>query len=133
MAEESLAWLASYLEGWLQYTVVEASSSAPRKMSKGAPQGGGLSPILWRSNTNNIPEAGLKISNPLTGGADHQQPKEQQRNDDGLLSQLVYRKASPTMEEQLDRQLRNQGAWDLVTWREERLGMNEGTRDTFKT
>ena len=133
VAEESLAWLASYLEGWLQYTVVESSSSAPRKMSKGAPQGGGLSPILWRSNTNNIPEAGLTKSNPVEGRATQQLQTGQQRKDNGLLSQLVDGKARPTMEEQLDKQFRSQCVWDLVSWREERSGLNAETRDTLKT
>ena len=61
MGEESLEWLSSYLDSWLQYVVVGASSSTTRKMTKGAPQGGGMSPTLWRSYTNVIPEAGLKI------------------------------------------------------------------------
>ena len=60
MREESLKWLSSYLENWLQYVVVGASSSTTRKMTKGAPQGGGLSPALWRSYTNVIPDAGLQ-------------------------------------------------------------------------
>ena len=64
MDEDSLEWLSSYLKGWIQYTVVEASNSTPRKNSKGAPQGGGLSPILWRSSTNDIPEAGLRRDIP---------------------------------------------------------------------
>ena len=57
---KSLEWLATYIKGWIQYTVVEASNSTPRKNSKGAPQGGGLLPIIWRSSTNDIPEAGVK-------------------------------------------------------------------------
>ena len=64
MDEKSLEWLASYLKGWIQYTVMVASNSTPRKNSKGAPQGGGLSPIIWRSSTNDIPEAGVKKERP---------------------------------------------------------------------
>ena len=60
MGEESLEWLSSYLEGWLQYVVVGASNSSTRRTIKGAPQGGGLSPILFRGGTNDIPEAGLQ-------------------------------------------------------------------------
>ena len=133
VAEESLAWLASYMEDWLQYTVVEASSSAPRKLTKGAPQGGGLSPILWRSNTNTIPEAGLRKSKPLVGRANQQPPGEQHRKDAGLLSRLVDGKAWPTREEQLDKKLRSEDAWDLVRWREERTGGREGRKDSLKT
>ena len=59
MDQDSLEWLSSYLEGWTQYVVVESSKSRSRKMIRGAPQGVGLSPILWRSSTNDIPEAGL--------------------------------------------------------------------------
>ena len=66
MDQASLAWLSSYLEGWTQYVVVEASRSRKRKMTRGAPQGGGLSPILWRSTTNDIPEAGLVDLGPTT-------------------------------------------------------------------
>ena len=60
MSSASVEWLESYLEGWIQYTVVEASNSTPRRMKNGVPQGGGLSPILWRSATNDLPEAGLQ-------------------------------------------------------------------------
>ena len=60
MHKDSLKWLQSYLQGWVQYTVVQAANSTPRNMKNGVPQGGGLSPILWRSGTNDIPEAGLK-------------------------------------------------------------------------
>ena len=31
MHEDSLEWLSSYLKGWIQYTVVEASNSTPRE------------------------------------------------------------------------------------------------------
>lgn len=60
MHQESLKWLSSYLEGWIQYTVVEAANSRLREMINGVPQGGGLSPVLWQSSTNDIPEAGLR-------------------------------------------------------------------------
>ena len=134
VAEELLAWLASYLEGWLQYTVVEDSSSAPRKMTKGAPQGGGLSPILWRSNTNDIPEAGLRRRDTLVERRDSEQdPREEQRIDEGLLSRIVDSKTSRTMEEKLDQEMRKEGAWDLVRWREERSGMFGGSSDRLKT
>mgnify|MGYP002628791536 FL=1 len=56
MSSESVEWLESYLEGWIQYTVVEALNSTPRRMKNGVPQGGGLFPILWRSATNDLPE-----------------------------------------------------------------------------
>ena len=46
MDQASLEWLASYLEDWQQYVVVEAARSRTRKTTRGAPQGGGLSPIL---------------------------------------------------------------------------------------
>ena len=35
MEEDSLGWLDRYLEGRVQYVVVEASSSTPRKITKG--------------------------------------------------------------------------------------------------
>ena len=41
MDKKSLEWFYSYLEGWTQYVVVEASRSKTRKMTRGAPQGGG--------------------------------------------------------------------------------------------
>ena len=46
MDQNSLEWLASYIGDWKQYIVVEAASSRTRKTTRGAPQGGGLSPIL---------------------------------------------------------------------------------------
>ena len=133
VAEKSLAWLASYLKGWLQYTVVEASNSAPREMSKGAPQGGGLSPILWRSDTNDIPEAGLRRRDNLTEREPQQERREQYRKDEGLISSVVDGKARPTMEEQLDKQLRSEGVWNLANWREERTGGDAGSGDRLKT
>ena len=63
MSNKAMEWLDSYLEGWLQYTVVEAANSTPRKLKNGVPQGGGLSPILWRSATNDLPESGLRKHN----------------------------------------------------------------------
>ena len=57
--QDSLDWLASYIGDWEQYVVVEAARSRARKTTRGAPQGGDLSPVLWRSATNDIPEAGL--------------------------------------------------------------------------
>ena len=133
VAEESLKWLSSYLEGWVQYTVVEASSSTPRQMTKGAPQGGGLSPILWRSDTNDIPEAGLRRREHPAGLDLQQRPMERPRKDKGILSEIVDRKTSPTIEEQLDMQLRREGIWDLASWRAERSGGNEGAADQLKT
>ena len=41
MDQASLQWLASYLEDWQQYVVVEAAKSRTRKTTRGAPQGGG--------------------------------------------------------------------------------------------
>ena len=34
MNQDSLEWLSSYLEGWTQYVVVEASRSRNRKLHK---------------------------------------------------------------------------------------------------
>ena len=65
MDQGSLEWLSSYLQGWTQYVVAKASRSTDRNMTQGAPQGGGLSPILWRSATNDILEEGLVIEGGL--------------------------------------------------------------------
>ena len=124
MEEESLEWLDSYLEGWLQYTVVEATCSSTRRMKpKGAPQGGGLSPILWRSCTNDIPEAGLVLKEE----AEDVTPEPLTR-DSGVISNKVDDKqeAEMTTEEKLDRQLRREGLWKLETWRKERTGKEDG-------
>ena len=127
MGEESLEWLASYLEGWLQYVVVGASSSSVRRLTKGAPQGGGLSPNLFRSSTNDIPEAGL-----LHGKQEgrHKTPVlEMVRQDTGVLSRILNSKEAQTTEDTLDQQLRTEGVWDLEGWREERIGGVEGLGD----
>ena len=54
MDQDFFEWLASNFEGWEQYMVVEAARSRTRKTHREAPQVGGLSPILWRSATNDI-------------------------------------------------------------------------------
>ena len=59
MDQASLQWLVSYIKDWKQYVVVEAARSKTRKTTRGAPQGGGLSPILWRCTTNDIRRQGL--------------------------------------------------------------------------
>ena len=110
MEQDSVEWLSSYLEGWLQYVVVEARNSSTRAMKpKGAPQGGGLSPILWRSCTNDIPEAGLaEIVLPI-----HETEEikvENEPEDTGLISRKVDEKAEAqnTTEEKLDTKLRRE-------------------------
>ena len=126
MGEESLEWLASYLEGWLQYVVVGASSSQPRSITRGAPQGGGQSPLLFRGYTNVIPEAGLKGVERLRrvdGSRDCKVVEE----DRGVVSTLVDGKENLTSEERMDKQLRKEGVWCLQTWRKERTG--DGQRD----
>ena len=127
MGEESLEWLASYLEGWLQYVVVGASSSHVRKLTKGAPQGGGLSPNLFRSSTNDIPEAGLQHKKRT----DRQEPQRPAmvRQDTGVVSRLLNSKEVLTTEEKLDQQLREEGTWDLESWRQERTGGEEDHND----
>ena len=119
MNQESLEWVASYLEGWLQYTVEATCSSTRRMKPKGAPQGGGLSPILWRNSTNDIPEARLvsqEEAEVITA--------EPFIKDSGATSKKVDDKqaAEMTTEEKLDRQLRREGVWKLGTWRKERTG-----------
>ena len=42
-------------------------------------------------------------------------------------------KTKQTLEEQLDRQLRSEGVWQLVSWREERSQGNDGIGDKLKT
>ena len=129
MEKESLEWLSSYLEGWVQYTVVDATCSSTRRMKpKGAPQGGGLSPILWRSSTNDIPEAGL-VSQEEAEGI----PAATSTEDSGVISKKVDNKeeAEMTTEEKLDRKLRREGAWKLDTWRKERTG-EEDRKDCLK-
>ena len=129
MEQDSLEWLSSYLEGWLQYTVVEATNSSTRRMKpKGAPQGGGLSPILWRSSTNDIPESGLVEKQVDARGA------EVFAEDSGLISRKIDEKSEneKTTEEKLDSQLRKEGVWKLETWRKERTGEGEVKRNGLR-
>ena len=121
MGEDSIKWLASYLGDWLQYVVVGARSSSVRKTTRGAPQGGGFSPNLFRGYTNAIPEAGLIIN-------DHEninRPGRAVEEDRGFLSRLVDEKNKLETEDQLDRSLRQEGVWDIVSWRQERTGDGE--------
>ena len=127
MDQDSQKWLASYLDGWVQYTVVEASNSTPRKMRNGVPQGGGLSPILWRSATNDIPESGIRKQGRRRQGdvlevsqGPHERapliPREETEGraegmaeqPQGVVSQRVDRilEADLTTEERLDKDLR---------------------------
>ena len=146
MDQTSLEWLSSYLEGWTQYVVVEASRSRARKMTRGAPQGGGLSPILWRSSTNNVPEAGL---------ADLGLEIQQTGTLEGHIGQVAKnwiseqidqkKKEELTSEEKLDQKLRANGTWNLEGWKRDqcttvkKLGdglrqrMEEDPRDLITT
>ena len=143
MDQASLDWLSSYLEDWAQYVVVEASRSRKRKMTKGAPQGGGLSPILWRSTTNDIPEAGLVDlglgqQRPVPAGGGRQaigglegQVAEAFQD---LISKKIDMKKSDelTTEEKLDKKMRREGKWDLEGWRKERTGQVKGETDGLR-
>ena len=135
MAQDSLEWLSSYLQGWTQYGVVEASRSKDRKMKKGAPQGGGLSPIIWRSATNDIPEAGLVSEREPQAGTvnlrDGQLP-ERERSED-FVSKIIDIKeeAQLSTEERLDKRMRDENVWELSKWREERIGLGQGEEDTL--
>ena len=117
MDEDSLEWLSSYLKGWTQYTVVEASDSAPRKTSKGAPQGGGLSPILWRSATNDIPEAGMRKDQQRRHVGAEELGEHRQRwagpRGQGVVSKMVdsIPEEKITTEERLDKEMRNKKMW----------------------
>ena len=138
MHEDSLKWLSSYLKGWVQYVVVEAANSTPRKMRTGVPQGGGLSPILWRSGTNDIPEAGLKKQHrrrqedaplPPPAPVNHQYDRGGRlevadETEETAISKLVesIRREDLTTEEHLDKELRSNGKWNLKEWRQERTG-----------
>ena len=136
----------------VQYTAVEAANSTPRKMRNGVPQGGGLSPILWQSATNNIPESGIRKQGRRRQGdvleasqGPHERapliPREEtegraertEEQPQGVVSQRVDRilEADLTTEERLDKDLRRNGKWDLEAWRQERTG-ETGAGDSLK-
>ena len=94
MSEESLEWLASYLKDWIEGVVVGASSSSTRLKTKGAPQGGGLSPNLFRGYLNTIPEAGLLRDDDEDQQEDHTGAVRPVQ-DKGKVSQLVDAKEVP--------------------------------------
>ena len=127
MSEESLEWLASYLKDWLEYVVVGASSSSTRLKTKGAPQGGGLSPNLFRGYLNTIPEAGLLRDDDEDQQEDHTGAVRPVR-DKGIVSQLVDAKEVPGTEERHDKKMRNDGVWNLMNWRESRTGNGQGDK-----
>ena len=123
MGEESLEWLSSYLDSWLQYVVVGASSSTTRKMTKGAPQGGGMSPTLWRSYTNVIPEAGLnQVLEENKGNQDEPGRPIKTRSDHGVVSKQIDAKIVLSTVEALDQNMRREGQWNLQLWRQGRTG-----------
>ena len=133
MDQTLLEWLSSYLKGWTQYVVVEASRSRARKMTRGAPQGGGLSPILWRSSTNDVPEAGL---------VDLGLESQQTRTLEGHIGQVAKswiseqieqkNKEELTSEEKLDQKLRANGTWNLEGWKRERCTTVKKLRDGLR-
>ena len=116
MAQESLEWLESYLTEWLQYVVVGAKKSSVRKTTRGAPQGGGFSPNLFRGYTNVIPEAGLLTSNIEN---QNQVTHKSVQQDTSFLSRFVDGKTNFDTEDSLDQKHRQEGLWDLVSWRQE--------------
>jgi hypothetical protein len=132
MSDDPLEWLQSYLEGWIQYTVVEASNSTPRRMKNGVPQGGGLSPILW-SSTNDLPEAGLRNLNRRRQG--NQETVEVQPVRPGSNGSVISRKIDSipedklTTEEHLDKLLRTNRKWKLEEWKNERIGGEDQSMD----
>ena len=119
MGEDSLEWLESYLKDWLQYVVVGVKPSTVRKTTRGAPQGGGFSPNLFRSYTNTVPEAGLLMND---NDNVREMPGRPLSQDKGFLSKLVDTKEDLGTEDRLDQELRKEGAWDILSWREERTG-----------
>ena len=135
MDQGSLEWLSSYLQGWTQYVVVEASRSSDRNMIRGAPQGGGLSPILWRSATNDIPEAGLVTEEELQAGLvnleDMREVMNPMRKD--IVSKMIDDKNLEELstEEKLDKRMRNDNIWQFENWRRTRTGLREGEKDSL--
>ena len=135
MDQASLQWLASYLKDWKQYVVVEAARSRTRKTTRGAPQGGGLSPILWRCTTNDIPEAGLvKLDGheEEPAGLDIQGHAGQRIGD--VIGKEIDDKNEEdlTTEEKLDQKLRENRTWNLEVWRKKRTGLNQGEKDSLR-
>ena len=135
MDQASLEWLGSYLQDWQQYAVVEAARSRIRKTTRGAPQGGGLSPILWRSTTNDIPEAGLVQilgQEDQPPGPDDQDQVGQAFTD--TIGEKIDNKNMENLstEEKLDQQLREDGTWNLEAWRKERTNLKHGEKDRLR-
>ena len=100
---------------------------------KGAPQGGGLSPILWRSSTNDIPEAGL-VELEVFNKVEDREQGEAQSEDMGVISKNVDKKldSEKTTEENLDSKLRRDGVWKLEAWRKERTVERGRTRNGLR-
>ena len=158
LSRESLEWLQSYLEGWVQYTVVEASNSTPRRMKNGVLQGGGLSPIIWRSATNDLPEAGLRKINvrrqereqvdgevepgKVPAAREVQQQQEPEIEEGGgkdiatesVNSMKVERiqEDKLTSKERLDKKLRQNGKRNLDNWKNERISGEYEVTDSLK-
>ena len=50
-----LKLLASYLQGWQQYTVIDGCTSATLNITQGVPQGSSLSPLSFALYINDLP------------------------------------------------------------------------------
>ena len=116
--------------------VVEASRSTDRKMTRGAPQGGGLSPIIWRSTTNDIPKAGLVVEGgqqagqvDRRNGITNNEEAGTRAIDEDIVSTMIDIKEESELlsEETLDKRMRDDGIWEFGKWREG-LGKNEEDR-----
>ena len=102
-------------------------------MKNGVPQGGGLSPILWRSSTNDLPEAGLRsLNRRIQRGQENVevQPLRPGSNE-SVISRKIdnIREDKLTTEEHLDKQLRSNGKWKLKEWKNERTGVENQIND----
>ena len=58
--EVYMEYTKSYLNGLIQYTVVEAANSTPKKMKNGVPQGRGLSTYTVAKRHKQHPRGGPK-------------------------------------------------------------------------
>ena len=92
-----------------------------------------MSPILWRSTTNDIPEAGLVDKDLNNQLQEELEGQTGQATKDAISDKIDQKDVEESSsEEKLDQKLRMDGTWKLEDWRRERSGLLAGERDGLR-
>ena len=126
--EETIEWIQSYLERRVQMVQIEASKSQGRIVKKGIPQGGPMSPPLFREYSNDIPVSLYKGSLLWKTGELEDRSREENTRREGFKENILTQQIKLKPREERD----PEEEWDLwlvennnkvEKWIEERTGI----------